>query len=129
MCITALSVVALCVCNLSSFDNSFNNQRFSVDILWFDRNPSGSSLQLFKCQQWPYGSLLSYFSCEILLNFPIMSFVPEDCMTSFVFHPHLYLLQKFLFILSSLVPQTHICSLSSTNSPLFTHFPHADTRG
>lgn len=58
-----------------------------------------------------------------------MSFVPEDCMTSFVFHPHLYLLQKFQFILSSLVPQTHICSLSSTNSPLFTHFPHADTRG
>lgn len=41
----------------------------------------------------------------------------------------LFLYGKCLFTGGSLVPQTHICRLSSTNSTLFTHFSHANTRG
>lgn len=66
-------------------------------------------------------------SREIPFNFSALS--REKCTPAAVLHPHLYLLPKCLLIQRSLVPQTHICCLSSTISPLFTHFPHADTRG
>lgn len=48
---------------------------------------------------------LSVVMLQFCGHLPVTSFVPEDCVTPAVFHPHLYLSQTLVFISSPRVPQ------------------------
>lgn len=100
------------------------------DVSRSSRNPSGSWLR-FKSPPCPPSSLPLVTPLNRTEISSQSSLLCPRTVRHLLFPLpiRLFLHGKCLFTGGSLVPQTHICRLSSTNSPLFTHFSHADTRG
>lgn len=127
--ITTLLAAAHCVFPFCCPHHCFNYHRFR----WWCLQVSQESYRVlvaFEEPTPPPHSLLSHLwtASKFLLSRALLC--PRTVRhLLFPLPIRLFLYGKCLFTGSSLVPQTHICRLSSTNSPLFTHFSHADTRG